>query len=216
MGGPCPATPPSTDRTGEVLIALGTISRQPLRVQEYIRQALDDHRGSMQALSACSGDGRDILGVLSERDDADRVRATLIKVNPRIAESARGIVAAAKLTAIEVRMADAGNTDAYVGAVPADLVILVGIFGNISDEDLERTIHAAPQFCRPGANLLWSRGRVHSDRNDAVRAWFAEAGFAELDYATRDSGRRPALGAMRYDGELQPLIPGSQLFRFRR
>ena|ERR1035437_1176495 len=31
MGGPCPATPPSTDRTGEVLIALGTISRQPLR-----------------------------------------------------------------------------------------------------------------------------------------------------------------------------------------
>src|ERR1035437_870710 len=31
MGGPCPATPPSTDRTGEVLIALGKISRQPLR-----------------------------------------------------------------------------------------------------------------------------------------------------------------------------------------
>jgi hypothetical protein len=30
MGGPCPATPPSTDRTGEVLIALGKISRQPL------------------------------------------------------------------------------------------------------------------------------------------------------------------------------------------
>src|SRR5664280_553420 len=33
MGGPCPATPPSTDRTGEVLIALGKISRQPLSLQ---------------------------------------------------------------------------------------------------------------------------------------------------------------------------------------
>ena len=33
MGGPCPATPPSTDRTGEVLIALGKISRQPLSEQ---------------------------------------------------------------------------------------------------------------------------------------------------------------------------------------
>ena len=49
------------------------LSWRLLRVQEYIRQALDDHRGSVQALSACSGDGRDILGVLSERDDADRV-----------------------------------------------------------------------------------------------------------------------------------------------
>jgi hypothetical protein len=177
---------------------------------------LDDHCGSVQALSACSGDGRDILGVLFERNDADRVRTTLIEVNPRIAESARNTAAAATLAVIEVRIADAGNTDSYVGAVPADLVILVGIFGNISDEDLERTIYAAPQFCRPGATLVWSRGRDHSDLNDAVRTWFVEAGFTELDYATRDTGRRPALGAMRYDGELQPLIPGRQLFTFRR
>jgi len=35
MGGPCPATPPSTDRTGEVLIALGKISRQPLIVRTF-------------------------------------------------------------------------------------------------------------------------------------------------------------------------------------
>jgi glycosyltransferase involved in cell wall biosynthesis len=36
MGGPCPATPPSTDRTGEVLIALGKISRQPLSLPDVL------------------------------------------------------------------------------------------------------------------------------------------------------------------------------------
>ena len=31
-------------------------------------------------------------------------------------------------------------TDAYTGAVPADLVLLVGIFGNITPADIQRTV----------------------------------------------------------------------------
>jgi hypothetical protein len=180
-------------------------------VQGYIRTALE-RPGPIRVLSICSGDGRDLLEVLPERDDADRVSATLIELHPEIASAARAAASAAGLAGVEVRTADAGNTDAYIGAVPADLVLMVGIFGNISDADLETTIAAAPQFCRPEATLLWSRGRDLNDRNDAVRAWFAAAGFTELDYATRETGSRPALGAMRYDGAPQPLIPGRQLF----
>ena len=47
-------------------------------VRGFLRDALDRHPGPVRVLSVCAGDGRDILGVLSERDDADRVEARVL------------------------------------------------------------------------------------------------------------------------------------------
>ncbi len=185
-------------------------------VQDYLRAALDGREGPVRVLSVCSGDGRDLIGVLADRDDAERVTATLLELHPTIAQHARERAENAGLEGIEVRTADAGLTDSYLGVVPADVVLLVGIFGNITDADLQATIAAAPALCTPGATLLWSRGRDDGDLNDQVRAWFAAAGFVELDYASRDAGDRPALGMMRYAGEPVPLEPGRRLFAFVR
>jgi hypothetical protein len=55
-------------------------------VQGYLRDALDRHRGPIRVLSACSGDGRDIIGVLSKGPDADRVSVTLIELHSDIAQ----------------------------------------------------------------------------------------------------------------------------------
>jgi len=96
------------------------------------------------------------------------------------------------------------------------VVLLVGIFGNISDPDLARTVATAPALCRPGATLLWTRARRDADRNDVVRARFAAAGFTELAYATLDTGGRPAVGVVRYDGPPVPLPAGERLFTFLR
>lgn len=185
-------------------------------VQRYLTEALERQPGPVRALSVCSGDGRDLIEVLARREDAARVTATLLELHPDIAESARGRAAAAGLSGIEVRTVDAGFSDAYVGAVPADLVLLVGIFGNICDDEVFATIDAAPQLCRPGATLIWSRGRFEEDQNDAIRARFAGCGFAELDYATHESESRPALGAVQYRAEPQALVPGRRLFTFVR
>jgi len=115
-----------------------------------------------------------------------------------------------------VRTVDAGDTAAYADAVPADLVIMIGIFGNISTEDLRRTIMTAPQLCRPGAVMLWSRGTSGSEANSLVRGWLTDAGFVELDYREFDQaeGERAALGSARYVGPPQPLITGRQMFTF--
>jgi hypothetical protein len=185
-------------------------------VQAYIRQALDGHPGAMRVLSVCSGDGRDVLEILAGRGDSARVEVVLLELHPDLAQAARDAAAGAGLTTVEVRTVDAGDTGSYSGAVPADLVLLVGIFGNISPADIERTIRAAPQLCRAGATLLWSRGRDGDDLNDEIRAWFAESGFAELAYATREDAGKPALGAMRYDGEAEALVPDRRLFTFLR
>jgi hypothetical protein len=185
-------------------------------VQRWLNEALDRRPGPVRVLSACSGDGRDILGVLSERDDAERVSVTLIEIHPEIAGRALDAARAGERVGVDIRIADAGHSDAYAGAVPADVVLLVGVFGNISDADLERTIGAAGQLCRPGATLLWTRGRDEQDRNDAVRSWFARAGFTELGYQTREDAGRPAVGMMRYDGPVTELVPGRRLFTFIR
>jgi hypothetical protein len=186
-------------------------------VQELISQALDDHPGPVRVLSLCAGDGRDLIGVLAAREDATRVSGVLVELHPEIAARARDAAAGAGLAGIDVRTIDAAMPAGYADAVPADLVLLVGIFGNISTADLRRTIAAAPQLCAPGAALLWSRGRDERDLGDEVRGWFADAGFDEIAYRTRDSSSRPALGAVRYFGPPVPLRTSeSPLFTFLR
>jgi hypothetical protein len=185
-------------------------------VQAHIRAVLDEVRGAVTVVSLCAGDGRDVLQVLAKRDDSSRVRTTLIELHPVLAQRAREFAAAAELTNVTVRTVDAGNTTAYAGAVPADLVIMVGVLGNISDDDVRRTIMTSPQLCRPGTVLLWSRATTAAERNAATRAWLAEAEFTELDYLEFDQrdDERAALGSARYDGSPQPLIIGRQLFTF--
>jgi hypothetical protein len=196
------------------------------RVRRYVHDALDRLPGDVRLLSVCSGDGRDVLGVLAQRGDADRVSGVLLELHPGLAQQARDAAAAAGLSQVEVRTVDASRVDAYRGAVPADIVVLVGVFGNIADVDVWRLIGFAPQLCRPGATLVWSRGRTFSralpgvtagDLNDEVRARFSAAGFDELDYETHQEDGGPALGLVRYAGppvELRPDQP--TLFTFLR
>jgi hypothetical protein len=188
------------------------------QVQAYIRSALDQMDGQGTVLSLCAGDGRDVLQVLAERDDSSRIQTTLLELHPVLAQRGQEFAAASGLTNVTVRTVDAGHSAAYAGAVPADLVIMIGIFGNISDDDVRRTIMTAPQLCRPGATLLWSRATSPDDANSLVRQLLPAAGFVELDYRECDSGEeeRAALGSARYDGPPQPLITGRQVFTFLR
>ena len=186
------------------------------QVQNHIRSTLDQSQRHVTILSLCAGDGRDVLQVLAERDDSVRIRTTLIELHPVLAQRAQDFAAKTGLADVFVRTIDAGNTTAYLGSVPADLLIMMGIFGNISDADVRRTIHTAPQLCRPGSVMLWSRSTEGVGGNRLIRGWLAEAGFSELDYREFDhaEGERAALGSARYDGPPQPLIPGRQLFTF--
>jgi hypothetical protein len=184
------------------------------RVQHAIGAALDARSGPVRVLSVCSGDGRDLLGVLSRRDDADRVCATLVEIHPAIAERARA--AATRYPGVEVRTADAGDTSAFIGAVPADLVLLVGIFGNITDADREATIAATPQLCAAQATVVWTRSVGAGSGNENVRAEFRAAGFVETSYEERGGVDGPAVGVVRFAGTARPLVEGRRLFTFVR
>lgn len=196
------------------------------RVRDHIGDALDNRPGDLRVLSLCSGDGRDLLGVLGRRTDSERVRAVLLELHPELAQQARDAAAAAGLAQVQVRTIDASRVESYRGVVPADVVLMVGIFGNVADDDIWRLIAFAPQLCRPGAALLWSRGRSFTrrlpgvtpgDLNDEIRARFSAVGFVEAAYEEREGGGRPALGVVHYHGAPVELRSSDQpLFTFLR
>ena len=144
-------------------------------VRARIHQCLDDTApGPVRVVSACAGDGRDLLGVLSARPDADRVTALLVEYDAELAARARR--SAEGLPArIEVLEADAAQSDVYRESVPADLVLLCGIFGNVSDADVRTTVEASRQLCAPGAAVIWTRHRRDPDLTPSIRGWFADS-----------------------------------------
>ena len=184
-------------------------------VRAQIMRRLDETAPMpLRIVSACAGDGRDLLGVLDRRPDASRVTALLVEYDARLASKARE--AAREITAnIEIRQGDAAKSDEYSGAESADLVLLCGIFGNISDLDVHRTIRAAPQLCSPGAEVVWTRHRGEPDLTPSIREWFAEQGFDEVDFISPDSGEW-SVGVHRLTSPPVPLRPGQHWFTFLR
>lgn len=194
------------------------LSRRRRSVQRQVVQWLDERaEAALRVVSACSGNGLDLLEVLARRSaDARRVSARLLETDDELADAAESYAAAHGLDRVDVRRADAGITDSYLGAVPADLVMMCGVFGNISDDDIRRTVRSLPALCAPGATVIWTRGRFTSgDLAATIGTWLAEAGFDEVAMdAPDDTTYR--VGAHRLAGEVQDLVPGGALFRFIR
>jgi Putative methyltransferase len=184
------------------------------RVQAHFRALLDRQPpGPVQVISLCAGQGRDVIGVLEQHPRRADVRARLVELDPRNVEHARRAAAAAGLDAVEVLAADAGRADAYAGAVPAQIVVACGIFGNITDADISATVAALPGLCAPGAGVIWTRHTRPPDLTPAIRSWFAAAGFAEESYEA-PAATRQGIGRHRLTGPPAALPPGRRLFTF--
>lgn len=181
-------------------------------VQEHIAAWLDERAGErLTVVSACAGQGHDLLGVLAARPDADRVRATLVEGDP-------GNIAVARAAAppgVVVIRADAGRLHSYAGAVPADLVLLAGVLGNIPDADVRRTIEALPGLCARGATVIWTRTRRPPDLTPAVRRWLRDTGFEERAFEAPPDVLF-SVGVHRFTGEPRPLDPAGTIFTFTR
>jgi hypothetical protein len=185
-------------------------------VQGHIADWLEETAPArVRVLSSCAGDGRDLLEVLEGRDDGNRVTATLIETDARNAARAKDHINRLSLSNIEVRCADAGNSSAYLGTVPADLVLLCGIFGNVADEDVHRTIAATPELCNQNAVVIWTRHRRDPDLTPCIREWFRVHGFQEERFHAPDHAIY-SVGVHHFGGAPRPLGPDRRLFSFNK
>lgn len=167
----------------------------------------------LRAISMCAGEARDLRGALERVQRRDLV-GRLVELDPSLAAAARGGLAALGADGLEVISADAGELGAYRGAAPADLVLECGVFGNISDEDVERTVRLSPALCAPGATLIWTRHRREPDLTPSVRRWFSESGFEEVAFEPVPDSKG-SVGVVRFVGSTVPLTD-HRLFTFTR
>jgi hypothetical protein len=172
--------------------------------------------GPVRLVSLCAGQGRDVIGVLPGHPRRDDVHAVLVESDPRNAEAARRAAAQAGLRQVEVREADAAAVASFADALPADVLLLCGIFGNVSDEDIKFTVEAASAMCRPGGTVIWTRHRRAPDLTPQIRDWFTASGFDELAFDALDTeDRLMTVGANRLRRAATAGLPGRALFTFR-
>jgi hypothetical protein len=183
-------------------------------VQRRLGGTLDVARpGALRLISMCAGQGRDVIETLTRHRRRDDVNALLVELDAGLADFARASVESAGLDKVRVRRADASSTSAYVDAIPADIALLCGVFGNVSGEDVQRTIAELPHLLAEGGTVIWTRHRRPPDRTREIRAWFAATGFDEVAFDTHPTFEF-GVGTNRLSVEPLPFRPDRQLFTF--
>jgi hypothetical protein len=183
-------------------------------VQRRIREALDAAPpGRIRVVSMCAGQGRDLLDVLRDHPRRADVDARLVELDTRNVAYARRALDELAPTSVDVVCGDASVTTAYAGAVPAEVLLVCGVFGNISDDDIRATITHLPHLCAPGAIVIWTRHRGAPDLTPDIRAWFHDAGFEEIAFDAEDRFAF-GIGTARLTADPRPFVPDHELFTF--
>lgn len=194
------------------------LSRRVAEVQRQLRAALDRApKGRLRLISACAGQGRDVIPVLADHPRGADIAALLVETDRDLAHDARNAALVAGLENVEVIARDAGLTDAYAEFVPANIAVFCGIFGNVSDADIAHTVRALPSLLAPDGEALWTRYTAEPDLTPTIRGWFADAGFDEMAF-TSDVAMRYGVGTQRLAATTTPASfeAGVTLFTFLR
>lgn len=182
-------------------------------VRDRIRDELDRlPPGPIRIVSVCAGQGRDVIGALAGHPRAGDVSVRLVELDPRNVEHAREAAAAAGLEQFEAVCGDAADLGRYAGAVPAELVLVCGLFGNITDEDVLRTVDHCTQLVREGGAVIWTRHRDSPDLFPQICTWFEDRGFTRHWLSAPDV--RYGIAVHHSTTPARPLTPDTTLFTF--
>jgi len=187
-------------------------------VREQIRVALNECApGPIRVVSACAGDGRDLLAAMSDHARRDDVQARLLDTNGSALRRGKAMATAAGVERqAEFVDGDAGVCSSYAGIAPVDLLLVSGVLGHLRHQDVAQFIQSLPTLCRRGANVIWNRHLVLNDgavQAPLIRQHLFRAGFEELHHEIT-SGQGFAIGRARFMGDPQPLNPDQRLFEF--
>jgi hypothetical protein len=192
-----------------------SLPRRLRRVQARVVETLDSRpAGPIRVLSMCAGQGLDLIGPLATHPRRDDVQALLVELDPDNAAVARRDAAAAGLSGLEVVTGDAALPSVYAPVLPVDLALVCGVFGNISDDDIRRTIGYLPAMLRDGGRVIWTRHREDPDLTQTIRDWFSAYGFTEVAFDS-EPGYFFGVGTHMLAAEVAaPPEPPASLFTF--
>lgn len=190
-----------------------TLRARLAEVQRQLGAVLDAVPSESRLIAMCAGRGRDVLDVLKEHPRGRDVRARLVELDPELAGDAAALAQEHELGGVEVVCGDASWSDAYEGAVPADIEMVCGVFGNITIDDIAQTVAALASLCAPGARVIWTRHRREPDRSGEIRAMFRASGFREVVFAAPE-GYVFSVATSQLERAPEDFAPGVKMFSF--
>ena len=189
------------------------MARRLAEVQHQIKVFLDQAPdGPLRVISVCAGQGRDLLGVLQRHERRDDVSAILIDLEEKNTLDIETAAQKMELDGVRGLTADASDMVNYASMVPADLVLMCGVFGNIPDKDIRQTITLSRQLCNQGGRLIWTRHRRNPDMVPQICEWFKVEGFEQELSASADENY--GVVTHRYLKTTQPFTPSVRMFEF--
>ena len=158
-------------------------------VTAMVKGYIDTARsGPLTCLSLCAGEARDLTDALAQHPRRLDVSGVVVELDPVLAGRAAARIASVELE-VSVIVGDAGDTSTFAHALPVDLLLLAGVFGNTSDSDVERIVRAVPRLCRSGGAVIWTRHRHEPDLTPEIIRWFDEAACTTSAFVSPGPGR---------------------------
>jgi hypothetical protein len=189
------------------------LSERRRQVTRLVREWLNGVQvGPVRVLSLCGGDARDLADALTDHRRVDDVEGAVVELEPQLAISAASHFRQTGAR-IEVIIGDAGNIATFKHVLPVDLLMLVGIFGNVSAGDVETMIKAVPALCKQAATVIWTRHRRPPDLVPSVREWFDSAGCTPVDFISPGKGQF-AVGCEKVGRATTSVSSSARLFTF--
>jgi hypothetical protein len=171
--------------------------------------------GPIQIVSICGGQGRDLVGALAEHPRRDDCRVRMVELDPDNVAFARRAASEAGIAGFEVVEGDAGASDAYAGLLPADLVVVAGLYGHLDDDDQVRLIAFLRQICAEGGVVVWTFFQRAKRRTAKLREFFVDGGFEEVRFDVLPGEEYQFTVALsRHRGPVEPFEPGRTVFTF--
>ncbi len=192
-----------------------SLSQRLALVQHAIRQCLPENlTADYTIIDICAGDGRDLINVLETYEAKDLIHGRLIELDPRLVNEAEERARAAHMPDnLKIIQGDASQTHAYKDSIPADLLLACGVFGNISDDDVAKTIQNLPKLCKQGTRVIWTRNHRAPDRTEIVRNLFHDNGFTETDFTSTDDNAY-GIGVHTFDASVPDIGDNVTMFNF--
>jgi hypothetical protein len=196
-------------------------------VQAQIRRCIDAcPAGEIHIVSVCSGDGRDLLGAISEHPRRDDIRALMVELHPGLVDSGKAAFDAAGLSRrITFINDDAASAAPYLGTPRADIVLMCGMLGLVHPSNFPGAVRTMQALCKEGGHVVWTR-RLDSNGFQYFRGLnrsLKEEGFRRAQMAftsvylpfIRSKDPVFAVSTHRYTGQPVPLPEQGHLFKMQ-
>ena len=183
-------------------------------VQESISNCLPNTiEDGFQIIDICSGDGRDLLDLLTHYPAREQVHSYLVELDERLAKESERIASEKDLQNVTVINGDASLLSTYEEVPRADLILLCGVFGNISSDDICHTIETLPQLSKQGTRVIWTHHLRQPEAVPAIQNLFITNEFSEVDLKATDD-QSYAIATYEFRGSPKYLDGNTRLFTF--